>query len=105
MWTPRAITFWLVVLLSLWTCVGPTQAQENLPALIKRIQPAVVTIIGYLVDEKHIRLGSGFFVSEDGQIVTNRHVRHGVARAELKLPRGERNSRAYHRIENKHVDE
>ena len=78
----------LLLLLGAW---GETvRAQEDLPALIKKIQPAVVTIIGYSADDKHIRLGSGFFVSEDGQVITAWHVLQGVARAELKLPRGER---------------
>lgn len=87
--THRAITFWGLLLL--W-CVwgGSVQAQEDLPALIKKIQPAVVTILGYNAEDKPIRLGSGFFVSEDGQVMTNWHVLQGVARAELKLPKGER---------------
>ena len=88
--THRTITFGVMVLLFLWAWGSPVQAQENLPALIKRIQPAVVTIIGYSANDKHVRLGSGFFVSQDGQVITNYHVLHGVARAELKLPRGER---------------
>ena len=87
--THRALI--LVMLLLLLGASGETvRAQEDLPALIKKIQPAVVTIIGYNADDKHIRLGSGFFVSEDGQVITAWHVLQGVARAELKLPRGER---------------
>ena len=87
----RALTSWVMVLLAFGFWVdGPLLAQEDLPALIKKIQPAVVTIIGYNADDKPIRLGSGFFVSEDGQVITNWHVLQGVARAELKLPRGER---------------
>ena len=87
----RSLTFWVMVLLLFLAWEGrPVQAQEDLPALIRKIQPAVVTIIGYNVDDKLIRLGSGFFVSEDGQVITNWHVLQGVARAELKLPRGER---------------
>src|SRR3974377_1836861 len=87
--THRALI--LVMLLLLLGASGETvRAQEDLPALIKKIQPAVVTIVGYSADYKHIRLGSGFFVSEDGQVITAWHVLQGVARAELKLPRGER---------------
>jgi serine protease Do len=64
------------------------RAQENLPALIKSIQPAVVTVIGYNAEGKVIRLGSGFFVSENGHLITNLHVVSGIARAEVKLPQG-----------------
>ena len=79
-----------MVLSLLWAWGSPVQAQEDLPALIKKIQPAVVTILGYNAADKVIQLGSGFFVSEDGQVITSGHVLQGVARAELKLPRGER---------------
>ncbi len=87
----RTYAFWVIVLLGFgaWGS-GPVYAQEDLPALIKRIQPAVVTIIGYNATDKVIRLGSGFFVSEDGRLITSAHVLQGVARAEVKLPRGER---------------
>ena len=67
---------------------GPARAQEALPVLIKRIQPAVVTIIGYKADGKVMRLGSGFFVSDHGHLITSRHVIAGVSRAEVKLPQG-----------------
>ena len=85
----RAIYFGVLLLFCLWPWECPVQAQENLPALIKQIQPAVVTVIGYNADDKPSHLGSGFFVSEDGQLITCWHVLQGVARAELKLPRGE----------------
>lgn len=87
------INFFSVILMLLkvgaWGA-GPVYAQNDLPTLIKRIQPAVVTIVGYNATDKVIRLGSGFFVSESGQLITSRHVLQGVARAEVKLPRGER---------------
>lgn len=89
--TPRIFTLWVTLLPFLWACMcGPVQAQVDLPTLIKKIQPAVVTIIGYNGKDKPMRLGSGFFISADGQLITGWHVLHGVARAEIKLPRGER---------------
>ena len=69
---------------------GPVQAQQDLPTLIKKIQPAVVTIIGYNDKDKVIRLGSGFFVSSQGHLITSRHNLQKVTRAEVKLPKGER---------------
>ena len=52
----------VIVLSLLFLCslTNPTQAQENLPKLIKRIQPAVVTVIGYDAHGKVIRLGAAF---------------------------------------------
>jgi serine protease Do len=69
---------------------GPARAQEDLPALIKKIQPAVVTVMGYDAKDKPIRLGSGFFVSGQGHLITSRHNLQGVARAEVKRAKGER---------------
>jgi S1-C subfamily serine protease len=72
-----------------WGCWGAQAgAQENLPALIKRIQPAVVTVVGYNAKGKAFRLGSGFFVNREGHLITNMHVISGAARIEVKMPQG-----------------
>ncbi len=63
-------------------------AQENLPQLIKKIQPAVVTVIGYDTNNKVVRMGSGFFINNHGQVITAAHVVYGVARAEIKTAEG-----------------
>jgi S1-C subfamily serine protease len=77
-------------LLFLCSLIAPTYAQENLPKLIKRIQPAVVTVIGYDAHGKVIRLGSGFFIDSHDHIITNGHVISGVAKAEVKTADGAR---------------
>jgi serine protease Do len=85
----RALT---VLALGLAWCAGlgagPARAQENLPQLIKRILPAVVTVVGFNARGKPIRIGSGFFIDRQGHLITNLHVIQGVARAEVKLPHG-----------------
>jgi Flp pilus assembly protein TadD len=63
-------------------------AEEVLPALVKRVQPAVVTITAYDSKGNAIGLGSGFFVSEHGEILTNHHVLEGAASAEAKMSNG-----------------
>lgn len=68
---------------------GVARAQESLPELIKRLLPAVVTVIGFNAAGKVIRLGSGVFIDHEGHLVTNLHVIKGVARAEVKLAQGE----------------
>jgi S1-C subfamily serine protease len=65
------------------------QAQDSLPALIKKVLPAVVTVVGFNAGGKPFRVGSGFFVDPEGHLITNLHVIKGVARAEVKLPQGE----------------
>jgi S1-C subfamily serine protease len=64
-------------------------AQKNLPQLIKKVLPAVVTVVGFNAKGKVIRLGSGFFVDPQGHLITNLHVIKGVARAAVKLNRGQ----------------
>ena len=80
----------IVVLVYLLLGLGADSAlaQESLPQLIKRIQPGVVTVIGYDTNGKVIRLGSGFFINNRGQVITNGHVIYGVARAEVKTADG-----------------
>jgi len=58
--------------------------QESLPAIIKKAEPAVVMILTYDKDGKPIGQGSGFFVSQDGNVVTNSHVLQAANRAEVK---------------------
>lgn len=59
-------------------------AQEKLPEIGKKIEPSTVLILTYDRDGKMIRQGSGFFISKNGDIITNRHVLEGIHRAEIK---------------------
>ena len=59
------------------------QAQESLPALVKRVKPAVVAIATYDSSGEPLMTGSGFFL-RPGQVVTNLHVVRGAVRAEIK---------------------
>ena len=63
-------------------------AQEKLPEIVKKIEPSTVVILTYGKDGKMIGQGSGFFISQSGDIITNRHVLTGVHRAEVKTARG-----------------
>ena len=81
----------MAVLFLLLSAGGPgsARAQDSLPELIKRVVPAVVTVVGYNAAGKVIRLGSGVFIDPEGHLITNLHVIKGVARAEVKLLKGE----------------
>ncbi|MDD1777052.1 MAG: tetratricopeptide repeat protein [Candidatus Helarchaeota archaeon] len=63
-------------------------AQEKLPEVIKKIEPSIVVILTYGKDGKLIGQGSGFFISQSGDIITNRHVLTEVHRAEVKTASG-----------------
>ena len=77
---PRLFPLALVLLLA---PAVHAQDRENLPALVKRVKPAVVAIATYDSNGEALMTGSGFFI-RPGQIVTNLHVIRGAVRAEIK---------------------
>jgi S1-C subfamily serine protease len=62
--------------------------RDDLPGLVKRVQPAVVTVIAYNAMDEMIFQGSGFFTAPGGRFLTNYHVLASAARAEVKIGRG-----------------
>lgn len=69
------------------TATGEDQPLD-LPSLAHRERRAVVLIVGYDASGKPTKTGSGFFISEDGRLVTNGHVVDGIARVQAKLENG-----------------
>jgi tetratricopeptide (TPR) repeat protein len=63
-------------------------SQENLPEIVKRVKPSTVVILTYDKDEKALKQGSGFFISREGDVITNRHVLEGAIRADIKTTGG-----------------
>jgi tetratricopeptide (TPR) repeat protein len=61
---------------------------ESLPSLIKRIKPSVVIVFVYDNKGEFLQLGSGFFISQIGDIITNYHVLKGASSAEVKTSGG-----------------
>jgi hypothetical protein len=88
---------WITVIVAmgtlLWCCglADLAHAQENLPQLVRRIQPAVVTVITYDNQGKIKGQGSGFFV-DSNRFLTNYHVLAGASRVEAKTSDGKRYS-------------
>jgi tetratricopeptide (TPR) repeat protein len=68
--------------------VSPVVGQEGLPALIKRTEPSIVVIVTYSRDGSVLGQGSGFFVDQAGDVVTNFHVLQGASRAVVKTTDG-----------------
>lgn len=64
------------------------ESTENLPTLIKRIKPSVVIVFAYDDKGEFLKLGSGFFISQNGNIITNYHVLQGASSAEVKTSDG-----------------
>ena len=73
---------WLTFLL--FAIIAPiASAQESLPELIRRVKPAVVSIITYDAKGDPLMTGSGFFI-RPGEVVTNLHVIEGARRVEIR---------------------
>jgi len=80
--------FRLWLCLFLWSMVPAAWAQENLPAIVKKISPAVVVVETQKGNKKG--LGTGFFINSRGQIVTNYHVIYGADNAVVRTQAGRR---------------
>jgi len=81
---PKMKLTWLLLILLLSL---PTQAQDLLPELVRRIKPSAVAIETFDAHGEKLSRGSGFFVESD-RIVTNRHVLEGAYRAEVHSSTG-----------------
>jgi tetratricopeptide (TPR) repeat protein len=75
--------FWLALLLLLTLAPRAAVAQESLPELIRRVKPAVVSVITYDAKGEPLMTGSGFFI-RPGEIVTNLHVIEGARRVAIR---------------------
>ena len=64
--------------------IPPEKSIENLPSLIKRIKPSTVIIFVYDDKGEFLKLGSGFFISQNGDVITNYHVIQGASSVEIK---------------------
>jgi hypothetical protein len=78
----RTFPLWLALAL-LPALPQSARAQETLPALIRRVKPAVVAVITYDAKNEMQMTGSGFFI-RPGQVLTNLHVIDGAHHAEVR---------------------
>jgi len=79
----------LCITCTLWMMAGfPISAQEELPILIKQIEPSIVVVIAYGDEGKRLGHGTGFFLNQEGDVITNHHVLEGASRVEVKTHGG-----------------
>jgi S1-C subfamily serine protease len=60
----------------------------DIPALVQKAKPAVVEILTYDQQNKLLKTGTGFFISPDGELLTNYHVISGGSLITAKMPTG-----------------
>lgn len=73
-WSSRATSWWLASWILTALVFAPLCLGLETPEIVKRASPAVVLIEVYDSQMRPTGKGSGFFVSGDGLIVTNKHV-------------------------------
>jgi tetratricopeptide (TPR) repeat protein len=76
--------FFLFFVLTLSSALG----QEDLPVLIKKVEPGIVVIVTYDQEGKILGQGSGFFINQEGDVITNFHVLQGASRAVVRTNDG-----------------
>jgi hypothetical protein len=76
------------VFLFLILAVSPVVGQENLPVLIKKVEPSIVVILTYNKEGKNLGQGSGFFFNKEGDVITNSHVLQEASRAVIQTTEG-----------------
>jgi tetratricopeptide (TPR) repeat protein len=74
----------LFLILTVSTALG----QENLPVLIKKVEPSIAVIFTYNKEGKILGQGTGFFINKEGDMITNYHVLYGASRAVVKTTDG-----------------
>ncbi len=73
-----------------WMLLGADGAMAGTPLvrLVKRIQPAVATVITYDLERNISNIGTGFFINPQGDLVTNFHVLAGTYQADVRTAEG-----------------
>ena len=59
-------------------------ALENVPAIVKKIQPSVVGILTYDKEGKVIAQANGFFINKEGDVITHRSLLKGADHADVR---------------------
>src|SRR5690348_7801043 len=63
-------------------------AQVTIPAPVKKIEAAVVTVIAYDAKGSVVQEGRGFFVNKEGTLISNLHLLNGAAKIQIKIHDG-----------------
>jgi hypothetical protein len=67
---------------------GSAKAAADLVELVKNVKPSVVLIQTFDANSNPIGLGSGFFISNKGHLITNEHIIKGAFSATVKTTAG-----------------
>ena len=74
----------LILAAGVSVCLG----QDDVPRIIKRVEPSTVVIIIYDKEGRLKGQGTGFFINKEGDVITNFHVIQSADRAEVRTSDG-----------------
>jgi tetratricopeptide (TPR) repeat protein len=91
--TRRSRHIRFIIFLAAWACLeagirSAPAADTDLIRLVKKIQPAVATVIAYDIERNIENIGTGFFIDSKGHLVTNFHVLAGRYAADVRTAAG-----------------
>ena len=84
---PKSGAFIIAALLFILN-VSPVSSQENLPVLVKKAESSIVVIVTYGEKGNMLGQGTGFFINQEGDVITNSHVLEGASRAVVQTTDG-----------------
>jgi len=85
---PKRNTLSLTLAVLLLAGVETAGASTALVRMVKKIQPAVATVIAYDMDRNISNIGTGFFINSEGHLITNFHVLAGKYAADVRTSAG-----------------
>jgi tetratricopeptide (TPR) repeat protein len=95
---------YILICLMVFTLASQVNAATKLTRLVKKMQPAVVTVIVYDINKEVANIGTGFFIDKRGHLVTNYHVLADKYSAEVRTLEGKTYPVKYLLAENQHAD-
>ena len=85
----KSIFWFLIMWIFFFSLITPVLSTgQEISTLNKKVSSSIITVLTY---DQHGRLlseGKGFFISTEGDVITNRHLLEGKSRAEIKTVNG-----------------
>lgn len=92
------LRIFLFACLCLSSCVAPSvmvsqpqnviKGTNELKDVIKSVMPSTVIVVTYDDQDQPLQQGSGFFITDSGEVISNYHVMSGADKAAIKAPNG-----------------
>jgi len=86
----KNIQMMILTIFILFVTTSVSYAEMTVFQIAKKYLSSVVTIVALDENDQPLSLGSGFFINENGDIVTNHHVLEGSSKAIIRTTKGDK---------------